>query len=152
MGEGVAPPDPPTHSSQQHAIQAFFACPLCDHKLDASKPAFSPSMLHHRIWCNSCKRQRFVRLWQCACRIPWHTCTRHSSEPERLRQYRPPLRTRASHAQPPIAQRRMATDSTTADWLRQRPPPATSAPLDISFSIAEVAKAAGQVANRSNLT
>ena len=148
VGISVAPPDPPKQSSQQQVIQTFFACPVCEHKLDASKSAFCSSMLHHRIWCNSCKRQRFVRLWQCACRIPWHTCTRHSSEPERIRQYRPPIRTRTSHAPQPIAQRRMATDSSTADWLRQRPPPAALAPLEISFSVAEVATAAGQIANR----
>ena len=75
---------PPNHTPQPTCI-VFFRCPRCPHQLPGTKQAFDQGNLDKIIWCNQCQRNLFVRLWQCRCGLPWHTCPRHKGEPDRLR-------------------------------------------------------------------
>ena len=60
-------------------------CPTCKHAVDGTKDKFDMNKLNNRTWCKACHRQKFVRLWQCRCGIPWHTCPAHQGDPARLR-------------------------------------------------------------------
>ena len=64
----------------------YLRCPRCPHQLPGTKPAFRHNNLDTRVWCNQCQKSLFIRLWQCKCGIPWHTCPLHKDEPQRLQQ------------------------------------------------------------------
>ena len=106
----------------------FFRCPKCPHQLNGTKPAFHHHNLDTRIWCNQCQRQRFVKLWQCSCNLPWHTCPIHRDEPTRLCSLAPPTtegRQQAPQAARPHNHRRalgQGRDDHTHRWLDQPPP------------------------------
>ena len=72
----------PTPPLPQHI---FFGCPRCTHRLPGTRTAFRHDNLDERIWCNICKRARFIGAWRCQCGIPWHQCPLHKHEPARLR-------------------------------------------------------------------
>ena len=115
---------PAEQATPPQAKIIFFRCPKCPHQVTGTKPAFHHHNLDTRIWCNQCQRQRFVRLWQCSCGIPWHTCPNHRDEPARLRDQVPqlprgPQATRAHNHKRVLGQGR---DDHTHRWLDQPPP------------------------------
>ena len=63
----------------------FFVCPRCTHQLPGTRNAFRHNKLDAKLWCNQCRRSRYIKAWRCQCGIPWHICPQHRHEPNRLR-------------------------------------------------------------------
>ena len=119
----------------------FFQCPRCPHKLPGTKAAFHHNNLDTRIWCNQCTRSLFVRLWQCSCGLPWHTCPAHKGEPDRLRalQHTPTTQ----HTQPTQPRQRakralgQGRDTQIHRWLDLPPPKRQRAePAEVELEVA----------------
>ena len=113
-------------------------CPTCRHATDGTKDKFQLDKLNHRTWCKACKKQRFVRLWLCRCGIPWHTCTTHQSDPDRLRRAKAPEPTSTNSTStvtttPP--DNYQVGSSSVQQWLRQTPKKAIgNIDMDIVFT------------------
>ena len=107
-------------------------CPTCKHAVDGTKNKFDMDKLNQRTWCKACRRQKFVRLWQCHCGIPWHTCTIHKGDPARLRQTKAMTDTTAP-VPALVANTYQVGSSSTQAWLRQ-PTTRTSGNKDIIFT------------------
>ena len=159
-----AEPEPPTTlpHDQHHPIApalptiAFFRCPRCTHQLPATKTAFDQNHLDTRVWCNSCRKSLFVRQWQCACQLPWHTCPKHCTEPQRLRAQAPhpaPPTTTADAPPRPRPKRVLGRgqDERIRQWLdqpaakRRRPEPPADIDLGECLPGSEQATAAKRV-------
>ena len=123
----------------------LLTCPTCGHAVDGTRQAFNINNLDGRTHCKRCRRDRFVRLWQCTCQVPWYECPVHSGEPARLRhQAQSAQPTAPAAAAPPPPQRKHTRslgegkDQQVTDWLdRQRPraphvPPRESAHVDLT--------------------
>ena len=151
------PPSPPTNptidiTASTPNIQVrlpdiiLLHCPTCKHAVDGTKTKFDTNKLNERTWCKDCHRQRFVRLWQCRCGIPWHTCNTHRGEPARLRRTSVPTTT-ATTSPPPINTHQIGS-SRVETWLRQ-PGRHTTGQNDITFTKQDEEKAKAMVSHRA---
>ena len=111
-------------------------CPTCKHAVDGTRDKFQLDKLNHRTWCRACQRSRFVKLWQCRCGIPWHTCITHQAEPNRLRRVKTPADTNTEQTSRPTTTQpsnHLVGSSEVQQWLRQ-PTRKTSGTMDIVFT------------------
>ena len=62
---------------EQTAGPALFICSICDHKVPATRKAFSIGTLDAKTWCGKCKKNRMSKEFQCQCGRPWYKCEFH---------------------------------------------------------------------------
>ena len=132
------PDDTPTTNTDQVRLPDIIMlhCPTCKHAVDGTKDKFQMDKLNHRTWCKACQRQRFVRLWQCRCGIPWHTCMTHRMDPDRLRRTRAPTPTSTNPTDQDTTTSQtnyQVGNSNVQQWLRQQPRQ-TKNNMDIVFT------------------
>ena len=146
----TAAPEQTTHVRLPDIV--LLHCPTCRHAVDGTRDKFQLDKLNQRAWCKACRRQKFVRLWQCKCGIPWHTCLEHQGEPGRLRRTTQPTAANTTTTQTDQPETKyIVGSSSTQQWLRKTTARTTATNCtDIIFTRQDEAKARDMVHKRTN--
>ena len=147
-------PTQPFHARPQPNI-IMLSCPICHHVTDGTKSVFTATNLKQRTWCRACKKSRFVHLWQCSCKVPWHSCAVHQGEPERLRSKGSSTSSfaRASSSTttaPRHHPNRPVGHSQVQEWLRHPGKERENHQTEVVFSSQEVKKARTMILHRGS--